>query len=594
MRRIVRRIISVRYNTAASTDRVVLRRVTSRRYYNAEKYAAARTDQFECPSTRKRDVIIVGGGHNGLVAAAYLAKQGLDVLVLERRHIVGGAAVTEEIVPDFKFSRASYLAGLLRNSIIEDLDLEKKYDFEYIPRPFSSFTPTRLDGPHKGKSLIMGQDADATWKSISQWSERDADAFVEYEQFLDEIREIVEPLLEGPPPNPLGAENYRERWNHFKNTSKLVRVGIKNRSSLVSLYELVTGSATQILDRWFESDVLKTTLACDAVIGAMVSPSQAGSAYVLLHHVMGEAAGRKGVWAYVKGGMGKISESIACAARDAGAEIACNARVDEILVCDQKASGVRMGSTEIRSDVVISGAGLHHTMLELLSNETLESDREISKFAKHVRHQDHACGAFKINVALNELPNFKCMPSSTVGPQHTGTIHFEESMEEIEAAYREAISGRPAKRPVIEMTIPSSLDNTLSPQGKHVAQLFVQYAPYDLKDMSWSDPEVKSHFVRNVFNVVNEHVSNFESSIVGYDALSPLDIEHIFGMHKGNIFHGSMTLSQLAYARPMGGYSNYRTPISGLYMCSASTHPGGGVMGAAGRNCSDVIISDIC
>jgi len=261
-----------------------------------EKYAATFTDQFVCPSSLERDVVIVGGGHNGLVTAAYLAKRGLDVLVLERRHIVGGAAVTEEIVPGFKFSRASYLAGLLRNSIIEDLELETKYGFEYIPRPFSSFTPTRLDGHHKGKSLIMGQDADATWNSIAQFSERDADAFVEYEQFLDEIREIVEPLLEGAPPNPLGAEmNYRDRWNHFKNSSKLVRVGMKHRSSLVSLYELVTGSATQILDRWFESDVLKTTLACDAVIGAMISPSQSGSAYVLLHHVMGEAAGRKGM-----------------------------------------------------------------------------------------------------------------------------------------------------------------------------------------------------------------------------------------------------------------------------------------------------------
>ena len=402
-----------------------------RRYYNSEKYAATLTNQFECPSSLKRDVIIVGGGHNGLVAAAYLAKRGLDVLVLERRHIVGGAAVTEEIVPGFKFSRASYLAGLLRNSIIEDLELEKKYNFEYIPRPFSSFTPTRLDGPHKGKALIMGQDANATWNSIAQWSERDADAFVEYEHFLDEIREIVEPLLEGPPPNPLDAENYRERWNHFQNTAKLVRVGMKHRSSLVSLYELVTGSATQILDRWFESDVLKTTLACDAVIGAMVSPSQAGSAYVLLHHVMGEAAGRKGVWAYVRSGMGQISESIASAARDAGAEIVCNARVEEILVCDKKANGVRMeDGTKIRSNVVVSGAGLHHTMLELLSNETLGSDRKISTFAKHVPHQDHACGAFKINVALNELPNFKCLESSTVGPQHTGAkclSRFEES-----------------------------------------------------------------------------------------------------------------------------------------------------------------------
>eukprot|EP00940_MAST-03C_sp_MAST-3C-sp2_P002155 g2155.t1 len=574
------------------------------------KYDPSQTHLFRAPDRLERDVVIIGGGHNGLVAATYLARAGLDVLVLERRHCVGGAAVTEEIVPGFKFSRASYLAGLMRPRIVEELNLEK-YGFEYIPREFSSFTPTHIKGPNAGKYLLMGRDLNATKASIAQWSESDADAYVEYELFLDRMRELVVPLLDAPPPNLLFGGGIRESRNTARQLAQLCKVGWRHRESLVPLYELITGSAMQILDRWFDGDVLKTTLACDAVIGALVGPRQVGSAYVLLHHVMGEAAGQRGVWAYMRGGMGTVSNSIASAARDAGVEIVTNARVSGLLSSDegeiagvvgvQLEDGTKVGARR----AVISGAGPYHTFMELCDETVYASNPAARDFAKHLKFQDHGCGAFKINVALNDLPDFACCPSPRKiaadgtaayrkhGPQHTGTIHFEETVDDLDRAYREASNGKPATRPVIEMTIPSTLDDTLAPKGHHVAQLFVQFAPYDLASDAggnWSEQEFKDAFVRRVFDIVDEHCPNFSSSIVGYDALSPLDLERIFGLHKGNIFHGAMSLPQLAWARPVPGYSGHRSPVPNLYMCSAGTHPGGGVMGAPGRHCAEALM----
>lgn len=494
------------------------------------------------PASSKRQAIVIGGGHNGLVSAAYLAKAGLDVLVLERRHVLGGAAVTEELVPGFKFSRASYLAGLLRPQIIEDLDLPA-HGFKYLPRNPSSFTPSAVDGPLEGKYLLLGEDEQSNWASIAQFSRRDADAFPAYEAFLGKVREVVTPLLDAPPPD-LSQGGLREKMRTLRQLEQLARVSLKNREVLVPFYELFTAPAAHILDRWFESEMLKTTLATDAVIGAMCSPSQAGSAYVLLHHVMGEAAGKKGVWAYVQGGMGAVSNSIAAAARQHGAELVTNATVDRILYEGNHVRGVQMeDGSELHADIVLAGCTPQHAFLELLpgwsrdSGNTAEESPLPPAFVHHIRHLDNACGAFKINCAVDRLPNFACFPSpadGSPGPQHRGTIHFETRMEEIEHAYRQASMGMPAIRPVVEMTIPSSLDSTIAPPGKHVVQLFVQFAPYDVdpKFGRWADPAFKTAFVNRVFGIVDEFCPGFSSSVIAYDALSPLDLERVFGLHK--------------------------------------------------------------
>lgn len=564
---------------------------------------------FVAPSRRKRDVIIIGGGHNGLVTAAYLAKEGLDVLVLERRHVIGGAAVTEELYPGFKFSRASYLAGLLRPQIIQDLNLHK-YGFKYLPRNPSSFTPTRLDSPYGGKYLMFWDDPQKTYESIAQFSRKDAENFPKYDEFLGKVREVVSPLLDMPPPAlSLSEGRLREKVQSLRSIKEVAKAAFKNRDVLIPFYELFTAPASHILDRWFESEVLKTTLATDAVIGASVSPKHAGSAYVLLHHVMGEAAGKKGVWSYIEGGMGAVSRCLSEAAKERGAEIATNATVKRILYGPGKGGkeavrGVEMADgTKLEAEVVISNATPYHTFLELLPGLARDSGFPEasplpSDFTHHIRFADYSCGAVKINCAVDRLPNFACFPSDPSGkpgPQHMGTIHFETRMEEIENAQREAAMGIPATRPVVEMTIPSALDSTIAPPGKHVVQFFVQFAPYDIdpKCGNWADPAFKEAFADRVFRIVEEHCPGFSSSVLYRDILSPLDLERVFGLHRGNIFHGALSLHQLFYARPAFGYSRHRTPLSGLYLCGSGAHPGGGVMGAAGKNCAGVVASDL-
>jgi phytoene dehydrogenase-like protein len=406
------------------------------------KYTISR-EPYVPPSKTAYDVIIIGGGHNGLTSAAYLARKGLKVLVLERRHLVGGAAVTEEIVPGFKFSRASYLAGLFRPSIISDLELPK-YGFKYLPRDPSSFTPTKI----LGKYLMLGSDETKNARSIAQFSVKDAAAFKQYEDFLGTVRDIVSPLLDSSPPNPFQGR-FHERWHAVKTIAKVSQLAWKHSDALVPFYELFTAPASYILDRYFESEILKTTLATDAVIGSLLSPREMGSGYVLLHHVMGEAAGKKGAWAYVEGGMGSLSNALAQAAAVKGAEIVCNAVVQNITFdSETKAvTGVRMrDGTELKANTVLSNAGPYHTFLELLpglsrdannpntsrdannpntsrdANNPAEQSPLPYAFTHHIRYLDYSsCGAFKINCATRELPNYTCCPSSPdgrPGPQH--------------------------------------------------------------------------------------------------------------------------------------------------------------------------------
>jgi phytoene dehydrogenase-like protein len=353
-----------------------------------------------------------------------------------------------------------------------------------------------------------------------------------------------------------------------------------------TVLEILTGAARPILDRWFEADVLKATLATDAVIGAMAAPSTPGTAYVLFHHVMGECDGVRGVWGYVRGGMGGISNALASAARQRGAEIRCNAPVKRILVKNGEAQGVELDDgTAFVSSVVASNADANITFLKLLEPRELPED-----FLQAVRAIDYTSPALKINLALSELPDFKALPGKQLGPQHKGTIHISPTMDYIEKAHDDAKYGRPSEWPILECTIPTSLDDTIAPPGKHIMSMFVQYAPTQLRGASWDD--VKEKFADRCLEILDEYAPNLRQAVMHRQVLSPLDLERQFALTGGNIFQGAMTLNQLFFLRPVAGFADYRTPIKGLYLCGSAAHPGGGVMGACGYNAAREILRD--
>jgi phytoene dehydrogenase-like protein len=521
------------------------------------------------------DVLIIGAGHNGLVAAAYLARAGRRVLVLERRELVGGACVTEEVWPGYKVSTAAYVNSLLRPEIIRDLEL-KKHGFEMLPRNPSSFTPFP-----DGRSLLMGPDPELNRREISKFSSRDAEAFPQYEKSLERVAAFIEPTLMQPPPDPWSSR-LGDLW-------RLAMLGLRfrqlGRDGPMAL-DILTGAARPILDRWFESEQLKVTLATDAIIGAMASPSMPGTAYVLFHHVMGECNGVRGVWGYVRGGMGGITQALAAAARQHGAEIRCNATVAKIAVASGRVSGVVLGDgTEITAPCIASNADANVTFLRLIDPKELPAD-----FVQAVRAIDYTSPSLKINVALSEVPDFKALPGNQPAPHHRGTIHIGPTMEYVERAYDDAKYGRPSQAPILECTIPSVVDPSVAPPGQHLMSMFVQYAPTNLREGTWDD--VKDGFAQRCFDVLTEYAPNFRRALISYQVLSPLDIERRFGLTGGNIFQGAMTLGQLFFMRPVPGYSSYRTPIRGLYLCGAGAHPGGGVMGACGYNAAQVMLKN--
>ena len=525
------------------------------------------------------DVIIVGAGHNGLTCAAYLARQGRKVLVLERRARVGGAAVTEEIAPGYRASTAAYLISLLLPEVERELELAK-HGYKVLTRNPSSFTP--LDD---GRFLMLGPDAEFNRREIAKFSTRDAEAYPRYERLLTRIAECFEPALSRAPPEILPLpSSWRPRsgWEKLRNLGRgypLYRALKSLGEDLPAAIEIITGAARPILDRWFESDVLKGTLATDAIIGTFQPVSAPGTAYVLLHHVMGTAGGARGVWGYVEGGMGALSEAIASAARAAGAEIRCDAEVCEIRVENGGATGVRLASGElISARSVASNATAHVTFEKLLDARTLPAN-----FRDAVARIDYSSASMKINLAVSELPDFTCLPGKTeVGPQHRGTIHIGASLDYLERAYDEAKYGRPSTKPIIEMTLPTSVDRTLAPAGHHIVNLFVQYAPYRLAGGNWD--KLKEGFADRCVAEINRYAPNFARSVLHRQVLSPLDLEREFGLTGGNIFQGAMPLHQLFSLRPVPGWGDYRTPIKGLYLCGAAAHPGGGVTGAPGRN----------
>jgi phytoene dehydrogenase-like protein len=514
------------------------------------------------------DAIIIGGGHNGLVTACYLAKARWKVLVLERRYIVGGCCVTEEAFPGYKVSTAAYVNSLFRPEIIRDLKL-KSYGFDLIERSPSSFTPFP-----DGRYLMMGPDHAMTLREIAKFSVRDAENYPKYEAMLERVAKVIEPTLAMTAPN-LTRPGLGGMWRLLQLARSFQKLGDNHMAEAV---EILTGAARPILDRWFESEELKATLATDAIIGAFAAPSMPGTAYVLFHHVMGETNGKRGVWAYVRGGMGGLTQALAKSAQDLGVTIRTEAEVSRILVDNGAVRGVALkNGDEFLAPRVASNLDPRLTFEVMLEPKWLPPE-----FLTAVKRIDYSSASLKINVALSEPPNFKALPGAAPGPQHHGTMHFVPDQDFIERAYDDAKYGIPSRNPVLECTMASALDPSLAPPGKHVMSMFIQYAPYKLKEGTWD--QAKDAFADRCFDLLNEYAPNFKSSVLHRQILTPVDLERTFNLTGGNIFQGSMSLNQLFLFRPVVGHTDYRTPVKGLYLCGSAAHPGGGVMGIAGMN----------
>jgi len=521
----------------------------------------------------KYDVVIIGGGHNGLVAAAYLAKAGRTVLVLERRELLGGCAVTEELWPGYRVSTGAYLASLLQERIVRDLDLPR-FGYHVDAKDPAFFSPFP-DGRH----LFFWQDERSTLEEIAKFSRRDAERFPAYEAYLERLALVVESLLLVTPPEfpPRGVGDLVEYQK------LLARFRGLNRHDTIALVKIFTMCATDLLDEWFESDQVKVTLATDAVIGANGGPRSPGTAYILLHHVMGNVGGKRGLWGFVRGGMGAVSEAIAASARSHGAEMRTGAVVSRIGIRNGRAHSVILeGGEEIEAGVVASNLDPKRTFLGLIDAKELPDD-----FLDRIRTFRCEGTSCKINLALNGLPDFRALPG-TPAAQHKATMHICPSVDYVERAWDDAKYGRPSQSPMLEMTVPTMYDPSLAPAGRHVMGIFLQYAPYTLAEGTWDD--LRESFAERVFDIIEEYAPGFRSLIEHKQVLTPLDMERRFGLTGGNIFHGEMNLDQMFVMRPVPGAARYKTPIRGLYLCGSGTHPGGGVMGAPGYNAAREIL----
>jgi phytoene dehydrogenase-like protein len=519
--------------------------------------------------TASWDAIIAGGGHNGLVCAAYLAKAGRKVLVLERRDLLGGCAVTEEIWPGYKVSTGAYLTSLMQERIVRELELERHgYRVDAKDPAFFSAFP---DGRH----FFMWQDQRRTLEEIAKFSKRDAEVYPRYEEQLERLSRVVEQLLLTTPPQfpPARLSDLLDYLHVLALASRL------DNRDLVALVKIFTQSAAELLDEWFESPEVKVTLATDGVIGANGGPRSPGTAYILLHHCMGGVGGHRGLWGFVRGGMGAVSEAIAAAARQHGAVIRTGAAVHKIVVRNGAACGVVLeDGEEIRGARVASNLDPKLTFLKLLDERDLPPD-----FVATIRRFRIEGTSCKINLALSGLPDFRAFPGAP-GPQHKATMHICPSIEYVERAWDDAKYGLPSRSPLLELTIPTMYDASLAPPGRHIMGIFLQYAPYTLREGKWDD--LREPFADRVIDLIAEYAPNIRDIVVERQVLTPLDLERRFGITGGNIFHGEMSLDQMFVMRPLAGWARYRTPVRGLYLCGSGAHPGGGVMGAPGYNCA--------
>jgi phytoene dehydrogenase-like protein len=518
------------------------------------------------------DAVIIGGGHNGLTTAAYLARAGRRVIVLERRPVLGGAAVTEEVYKGFRFSVCSYVVSLLRPEIIRELDLPS-HGLEILPLD-GTFTPMP-----NGDYLWRVNDHDVTRREIARHSRLDADAYDEYGRAMVEMGRFVKPILSMRPPDPTSLDPRGLKQLLFL----LQRFRALPRYDQYNQIQLMTLSAVDFLDQWFETDVLKATMSASGIIGTFLGVRSPGTAYVLLHHYMGEIDGAFRSWGLARGGTGAISNAIAGAARAAGVEIRTGVEVAKILVDGDRVTGVVLtNGDEIRATVIASSVDPRLTFLRFLDRGLLPDE-----FLDDIGRYKFRGSSAKVNLALDALPDFTCKPGA--GPHLRGAISISPSIDYMERAYDDAKYGRFSRRPYIDMVIPSLTDPSVAPPGKHVMSCFVQYAPYHLTEGTWD--EQREAFGDTVIDTLAEYAPNIRDIVLHRQVVTPLDLEREWGLSEGNIFQGELTLEQLFFLRPAPGWAQYTTPIGGLYMCGSATHPGGGIMGAPGRNAARAILS---
>ena len=523
------------------------------------------------------DALIIGGGHNGLTCACYLAAAGLKVRVLERRAVVGGAAVTEEFLPGFRNSAAAYTVSLLHPKVIRDLKLAE-HGLKIVERPLANFLPLS-----DSSYLKIGNTLGQTQTELSRFSARDAERLPDYYAMLERAGAVMRELLLETPPNV--GPGMRNAFAALRVGYRLRKAGMVVRRDFL---DLMTKSAGDLLDSWFESAAIKAAFGFDAIVGNYASPYAPGSAYVLLHHVIGEVSGRRGAWGHAVGGMGAITQAMAKEAERRGVEITTGSEVHKVLVDDRGAQGVQLtDGSMVDARCVVANVDPRLLFLKLVDERVLDPD-----FLRRMRNYKCGSATFRMNVALSELPDFTCLPGKHLQAHHQSGIIIGPSLSYMEQAYFDARTYGCSRAPVVEMLIPSTLDSTLAPPGKHVASLFCQHFAYDLpKGLDWD--AIREPAADMVIDTVTRYAPNFKDAVLGRKILSPLDLERDYGLTGGDIFHGALTLDQIWSVRPVLGHADYRAPVAKLYLCGAGAHPGGGVSGLPGHNAAREIVRDL-